>query len=113
MQIVGDANVVREALFQVISKLRNNVFREGGNEAKRGSGRGSSRVRTLGVSLRPLNVPGKNYNSLYDFGGRMEPNSPGNGVFTLPRMDLGGAFPISSSFGNLSSSSDTWDIGVS
>lgn len=106
---MGDTNVAREALFQVISRLRNNAFRESGSEAGRGGGGGCD----VGLSLPPLSTAGENYSNSYDFGGRMEPNSPAGGVFTLPGMGLAGAIHTSSGFGSLASPPEIWGIGVS
>lgn len=106
---MGDTNVAREALFQVISRLRNNAFRESGNETGRGGGGG----RDFGHSLPPLSLAGENYSSSYDFSGRLEPNSPAGGVFTLPGMSMAGAIHSSSGFGSLGSPPEAWGIGVS
>jgi len=113
MQIVGDSNVTQDALFQVISKLRNNTFRESGSEVGRGNGGVRDGSHDVGLSLPPLNMPRENYNSSYDFGGRIEPNSPHTGVFALPGMNLAGAIHASSGLGSLGSSSDAWALGVS
>ncbi|KAG0570194.1 hypothetical protein KC19_6G143700 [Ceratodon purpureus] len=109
VQIVGDPNVTREALFQVISRLRNNAFRESGNETGRGGGGG----REFGqISLPPsLSLAGENYSSSFDFSGRLEPNSPAGGVFTLPGMSMAGAIHSSSGFGSLGSPPEAWGIG--
>ena len=107
---MGDTNVAREALFQVISRLRNNAFRESGSETGRGGGGGG---RDFGHSLPSLSMAGEKYSSLYDLGGRMEPNSPAGGVFTLPGMSMAGAIHSSSGFGNLASPPEAWGLGVS
>lgn len=101
---MGDTTVAREALFQVISRLRNNAFRESGSETGRGSGGG----RDYGHSMPPpLSLPRENYSSSYDFGGRMGSRSPRGGVYPLAGMHS------SSGYGRLSSPPDAWSIGVS
>ena len=107
MQIVGDTNVAREALFQVISRLRNNAFREGGSE----TGRGGSGGRDFAPSLPPRSMPSNDYSSSYEYGGRMDPGSPGGGIFPLPRMSMGGSIHSSSGFGSLGSPPD-WNMTV-
>lgn len=106
---MGDTNVARDALFQVISRLRNNAFREGGGEGGRGGGGG----RDFTSSLAPLSLPGSDYSSSYDFGGRMEPGSPGGGIFTLPGMSIPGAIHSASGFGSLGSPPEAWGMTVS
>jgi hypothetical protein len=100
---VGDTTVAREALFQVISRLRNNAFRESGSEPVRGGGGG----RDYGHSMPSLSMARENYSSSYDFGGRMGSRSPRGGVFSLSGMHS------SSGFGRLNSPPDAWGIGVS
>ena len=106
MQIVGDTTVAREALFQVISRLRNNAFRESGSDTGRGGGGG----RDYGHSMPSMSMGRENYSSSsmnYDFGGRMGSRSPRGGVFSLSGMHS------SSGFGRLSSPPEAWGIGVS
>lgn len=109
MQIVGDTTVAREALFQVISRLRNNAFRESGSETGRGGGGG----RDFGHSMPPLSMSRESYSSSYDFGSRMESRSTRGGVFSLPGMSISGAIHSSSGFGSLASPPEAWGIGVS
>lgn len=105
---MGDANVAREALFQVISRLRNNAFREGGSDM----GRVGGGIRDFASSLPPITLPGNDYSNSYDYSTRMEPGSPGGGMFTLPGMSMPGAIHSSSGFGSLASTPETWSITV-
>uniref|UniRef100_A0A7I4APY2 K Homology domain-containing protein n=1 Tax=Physcomitrium patens TaxID=3218 RepID=A0A7I4APY2_PHYPA len=107
VQIVGDTTVAREALFQVISRLRNNAFRESGSETGRGGGGG----RDFGHSMPPLSMSRESYSSSYDFGSRMESRSTRGGVFSLPGMSISGAIHSSSGFGSLASPPEAWGIG--
>lgn len=101
--------MAREALFQVMSRLRNNTFKESGSEV----GRSNGKNRDIRLSLPSLNMAGENYNNTYDFSRRLESNSPGGSVFTLPGLSMAGAIHTSSGFGNLGSNPDVWGIGVS
>lgn len=100
---MGDTTVAREALFQVISRLRNNAFRESGSETARGGGGG----RDYGHSMPPLSMPRDSYSSGYDFGGRMGSRSPRGGVYPISGMHS------SSGYGRLGSPPEAWGIGVS
>lgn len=107
MQIVGDTTVAREALFQVISRLRNNAFRESGGDTGRGGGGGGHRG-DYGHPLPPLSLPRETYTSSYDFGGRMGSRSPRGGVYSLPSLH---SSPGHRSLG--SPPPDAWGMGVS
>lgn len=100
---MGDTTVAREALFQVISRLRNNAFRESGSETGRGGGGG----RDYGHSMPPLSMPRE---SSYDFGGRMESRSPRGGVYSLSEMHSSTGY---GRLGDHESSVDSWSMGVS
>ena len=97
---MGDTTVAREALFQVISRLRNNAFREIVSEPVRGGGGG----RDYGHSMPSLSMSRENYSSSYDFGGRMGSRSPRGGVYSMSAMHS------SSGFGRMSSPPEVWGM---
>lgn len=79
VQIVGEFEVVREALVQIASRLRANVFKD-----KDG---GASASSVVPGSLSFLNMPGGVPTS--GFGGRQDLGSPG-GMYSLSGLDLQG-----------------------
>ncbi|KAH9295681.1 hypothetical protein KI387_039269, partial [Taxus chinensis] len=79
VQIIGEFEVVREALVQIATRLRANVFKD-----KDG---GASANSVVPGSLSFLNMPGGVPSS--GFGGRQDLGSPG-GMYSLSGLDLQG-----------------------
>jgi hypothetical protein len=93
VQIVGDIRVAREALIQITTRLRINLYRE-----KPGGGDFPSAMSGLG--LQGSTPSG--------YGGRREPGSPGGMYSSGPGLGLAGSGRSSSSYQNMSPSTGAW-----
>lgn len=99
VQVVGDIRVAREALIQITSRLRTNLYRE-----KTGSGSGGSFPSTLsGLGMQGSLPMSSGYSS------RHEPGSPGGMYSSLSGLGIQGA-SRGSSYQNLNSSPGAWGI---
>ncbi|CAM6118151.1 unnamed protein product [Calypogeia fissa] len=99
VQIVGDIRVAREALIQITSRLRSNLYRE-----KTGSGSSGSFPSTLsGLGIQSSLPMSSGY------GGRHEPGSPGGMYSSLSGLGIQGQ-ARGSSYQNLNSSPGAWGI---
>ncbi len=92
-QIVGDIRVAREALIQITTRLRINLYRE-----KPGGSDFPSAMSGLGLQG----------SSPSGYGGRREPGSPGGMYSSGPGLGLAGSGRSSSSYQNMSPSTGAW-----
>ncbi|KAH9543738.1 hypothetical protein CY35_13G080500 [Sphagnum magellanicum] len=93
VQIVGDIRVARDALIEITTRLRRNLYRE-----KPGGGAFPSAMSGLG--LQGSTPSG--------YGGRHEASSPGSIYSSAPGLGLQGGGRSSSGYQNMSSSSGAW-----
>ncbi|CAM6030659.1 unnamed protein product [Sphagnum balticum] len=93
VQIVGDIRVAREALIQITTRLRINLYRE-----KPGGGDFPSAMSGLGL----------HGSTPSGYGGRREPGSPGGMYSSGPGLGLAGSGRSSSSYQNMSPSTGAW-----
>ncbi|CAK9863214.1 unnamed protein product [Sphagnum jensenii] len=92
VQIVGDIRVARDALIEITTRLRRNLYRE-----KPGGGAFPSAMSGLG--LQGSTPSG--------YGGRHEASSPGS-IYSSPGLGLQGSGRSSSGYQNMSPSSGAW-----
>ncbi|KAL2635219.1 hypothetical protein R1flu_006698 [Riccia fluitans] len=99
VQIVGDIRVAREALIQITTRLRSNLYRE-----KSGSGSSGAFPSSMSGLGLPSSVPLSS-----GYGGRHEPGSPGGMYSSLSGLGLQQS-GRGSSYQSISSSPGAWGL---